>query len=83
MFGAPERLPAYGARTFSTVITTSMVQDLNEKITSVEFPPSFIFSKKKHFNSAYTIAFLTVDGGGGRGGVGSEKVNLWTLPSNE
>jgi hypothetical protein len=29
MFGAPERLPAFGARTFSTVITTSMVQDFN------------------------------------------------------
>jgi hypothetical protein len=31
MFGAPERLPVFGARTFSTVITTSMVQDLKEK----------------------------------------------------
>jgi hypothetical protein len=28
MFGAPERLPAFGARTFPTVITTSVVQDL-------------------------------------------------------
>jgi hypothetical protein len=27
MFGAPERLPAFGARTCSTVITTFMVQD--------------------------------------------------------
>jgi hypothetical protein len=26
---------AFGARTFSTVITTSMVQDLNEKIAAV------------------------------------------------
>jgi hypothetical protein len=34
--GAPERLPVFGARTFSTVITTSMVQDLNEKIASVD-----------------------------------------------
>jgi hypothetical protein len=31
MCGAPERLPAFGASTFSTVITTSMVQDINEK----------------------------------------------------
>jgi hypothetical protein len=28
MLGAPESLPAFGARTFSTV---SVVQDLNEK----------------------------------------------------
>jgi hypothetical protein len=31
MFDAPERLPAFGARTISTVITTSMVQDLMKK----------------------------------------------------
>jgi hypothetical protein len=31
MFGAPKRLPTFGARNFTTVITTSMVQDLNEK----------------------------------------------------
>jgi hypothetical protein len=36
MFGAPERLPAFGARTFSTVRTTSMVQDLNKNIASVD-----------------------------------------------
>jgi hypothetical protein len=36
MFGAPERLSSFGARTFSTVITTSVVQDLNEKIASVD-----------------------------------------------
>jgi hypothetical protein len=36
MFGAPERLPAFGARTFAIVITTSMVQDLNEKIVGVD-----------------------------------------------
>jgi hypothetical protein len=39
MFGAPERLPAFGERTFSTVITkftTSVVQDLNEKIAGVD-----------------------------------------------
>jgi hypothetical protein len=36
MFGAPERLPAIGARTFATAITTSVVQDLNEKIAGVE-----------------------------------------------
>jgi hypothetical protein len=31
MFAAPERLPAFNARTISTVITTYVVQDLNEK----------------------------------------------------
>jgi hypothetical protein len=31
MVGAPERLPAFGVPTFSTVITTYFVQDLNEK----------------------------------------------------
>jgi hypothetical protein len=36
MCGAPERLPAFGARTFLTVITTSVVQDLNEKIAGVD-----------------------------------------------
>jgi hypothetical protein len=36
MFGTPELLPAFGARTFSTVITTSVVQDLNEKIVGVD-----------------------------------------------
>jgi hypothetical protein len=36
MFGALERLPAFGARTFSTFITTPVVQDLNEKIAGVD-----------------------------------------------
>jgi hypothetical protein len=36
MFCAPERLPAFSAHTFSTVITPSMVQDLNEKIAGVD-----------------------------------------------
>jgi hypothetical protein len=36
MFGAPERLPAFGAGTFPTVITTSVVQDLNKKISGVD-----------------------------------------------
>jgi hypothetical protein len=36
MCGAPERLSAFGARTFSTVITTSVDQDLNEKIAGVD-----------------------------------------------
>jgi hypothetical protein len=36
MYGAPERLSAFGACTFSTVITTSMVQDLNEKIAGID-----------------------------------------------
>jgi hypothetical protein len=31
MCGAPERLPAFGAHTFSTGITTFMVQDLKKK----------------------------------------------------
>jgi hypothetical protein len=33
MFGAPERLTVFDARTFPTVITTSVVQDFNEKKT--------------------------------------------------
>jgi hypothetical protein len=37
MCGAPERLLAFGGRTFSTVITTSAVRDLNEKIAGVDF----------------------------------------------
>jgi hypothetical protein len=37
MCGAPERLSAFGARTFPTVFTTSLVQDLNEKITGVDW----------------------------------------------
>jgi hypothetical protein len=37
MFAAPERLPAFGARTLYTVITTSVVQDLNENIAGVDF----------------------------------------------
>jgi hypothetical protein len=36
MCGAPERLPAFGASTFPTVITTCVVQDLNEKIAGVD-----------------------------------------------
>jgi hypothetical protein len=36
MCGAPEHLPAFGARTFSTVITASVVKDLNEKIAGVD-----------------------------------------------
>jgi hypothetical protein len=36
MFDASERLTAFGARTFSTVITTFVVQDLNEKIAGVD-----------------------------------------------
>jgi hypothetical protein len=36
MFGAPERLPAFGAITFSIVIKTSIVQDLKEKVAVVD-----------------------------------------------
>jgi hypothetical protein len=36
MSGAHERLPAFGARTFATEITTSVVQDLIEKIAGVD-----------------------------------------------
>jgi hypothetical protein len=36
MFKAPERLAAFGARTFPTVITTSVVQYLSEKIAGVD-----------------------------------------------
>jgi hypothetical protein len=34
MFGAPERLPAFGARTF--LVITSVAQDLNEKIAGMD-----------------------------------------------
>jgi hypothetical protein len=37
MCGAPERLLAVGARTFSTIITTSVVQDLNEQIAGIDY----------------------------------------------
>jgi hypothetical protein len=36
MCGVPERLLAFGVRTFSTLITTSVVQDFDEKITGVD-----------------------------------------------
>jgi hypothetical protein len=36
MFAAHDRLPAFGARTFFTVITTSVVQDFNIKIAGVD-----------------------------------------------
>jgi hypothetical protein len=36
MCGAPERLSAFGARTFPSVITTSVVHDLNEKVAGVD-----------------------------------------------
>jgi hypothetical protein len=32
IFGLPERLPAFAARTFSSAITTSVVQDFNDEI---------------------------------------------------
>jgi hypothetical protein len=35
MFGTPEHLPEFGKRTFSTAITTSVAQDLNQKIAGV------------------------------------------------
>jgi hypothetical protein len=35
MFHAPVRQPAFVARIFATVITISVVQDLNEKIAGV------------------------------------------------
>jgi hypothetical protein len=36
MFGTPERLPAFGERTFPSAITTSVVQDFYEKIAGVD-----------------------------------------------
>jgi hypothetical protein len=36
MCGAPECLLTFGACTFSTVIKTSVVQDLNDKIAGVD-----------------------------------------------
>jgi hypothetical protein len=38
MCGAPELLPTFGARTFPSVITTSVVLDLNEIIFGVDYP---------------------------------------------
>jgi hypothetical protein len=35
MCGAPERLPAFGAHTFSSVITSSVVQDLMKKLLAL------------------------------------------------
>jgi hypothetical protein len=35
MCGAPERLPAFDARTFSTVITTSVVQDMKKLLALI------------------------------------------------
>jgi hypothetical protein len=35
MLGAPERLSVFGVRTIPTVITTPVVQDLNEKIVGI------------------------------------------------
>jgi hypothetical protein len=37
MFDAPERLPVFGVRPFSTVIPTSVVQELNEKIAGIDY----------------------------------------------
>jgi hypothetical protein len=36
MCGTPERLSVFDARTFPTVTTTSVVQDLKEKIAGVD-----------------------------------------------
>jgi hypothetical protein len=36
MCGAPERLLAFGVRTFPTVITTSVVQYFNEYIAGID-----------------------------------------------
>jgi hypothetical protein len=40
MCGTPERMPAFGARTFPTVITTSVVQDLKGQSHEI-FDPRF------------------------------------------
>jgi hypothetical protein len=36
MFSTPERLPAFSAHTFPTLITASVFQDFNEKIAGVD-----------------------------------------------
>jgi hypothetical protein len=46
MFGTPERLPAFGVRTFPTVITTSVVQDLNGKVAGVDYPLRCIYRSR-------------------------------------
>jgi hypothetical protein len=50
MFGAPKRLLAFGVCTFSTGITTSMVQDLNEKIACVDYPLGYTFRSSASFS---------------------------------
>jgi hypothetical protein len=37
MFGATERLTAFGARTFNSAIIVSMAKDLKEKKLAVDF----------------------------------------------
>jgi hypothetical protein len=51
MFGVPVRLPAFGARTFPTVITTtSVVQDLHEKISDVDCMMRCIYRSRAIFS---------------------------------
>jgi hypothetical protein len=54
MCGAHKRLPAFGARTFATVITTSVVQDLKEKIAGVDYPLRCTYRSRAVF-SLYLI----------------------------
>jgi hypothetical protein len=58
MCGAPECLPAFGARTFSTVITTSVVQDLNEKIACVDYPLRCTYRSRARKSMFLLVLFL-------------------------
>jgi hypothetical protein len=59
MFCAPERLSALGAFTFSIVITTSKVQDLNEKkLLAVDYPTRTTYMNR--IRAEFMINFSTV-----------------------
>jgi hypothetical protein len=50
--GDPERLSAFGARNFPTLITSSVVQDLNEKIAGVDYPLRCMYRSRAESESA-------------------------------
>jgi hypothetical protein len=74
MCGAPERLSAFGARTFPTVITTSVVQDLNEKslaliVWCVDYPLRCMYRSRALLNYK-NISKQKLQPGWGGGGWG-------------
>jgi hypothetical protein len=50
MCGAPERLSAFGAHIFPTVITISMVQGLNEIIAGVDYPLRCMYRSRAYYS---------------------------------